>query len=108
MIEIYLKYDNMHIIGVINAFICINNHVNSCIKSILSVFKISRHQKPMISSSSVYQKYSYKVHLKELLKLINCLASSDIKRISEWLDLIFKALHHERKSIKERILIRLA
>ena len=31
MIEIYLKYDNMHTIGVINVFICINNHVNSCI-----------------------------------------------------------------------------
>ena len=37
MIEIYLKYDNMHIIGVINDFICINNHVNSCINSMLSV-----------------------------------------------------------------------
>ena len=30
MIEIYLKYDNMHTIGVINAFICIDNHVNAC------------------------------------------------------------------------------
>ena len=36
MIEIYLKYDNMHIVETINAFICINNHVNSCIKCILS------------------------------------------------------------------------
>ena len=36
MIEIYLKYDNMHKIGVINAFICINSHVNSCINSMLS------------------------------------------------------------------------
>ena len=35
MIEIYLKYDNIHTIGVINAFICINNHVNSCIKCML-------------------------------------------------------------------------
>ena len=37
MIEIYLKYDNMHTFRVINAFICINNHVNSCINSMLSV-----------------------------------------------------------------------
>ena len=36
MIEVYLKYDNMHINGTINAFICIKNHVNSCIKWILS------------------------------------------------------------------------
>ena len=37
MIEIYLKYDNMHTFGIINTFICINNHVNSCINSMLSV-----------------------------------------------------------------------
>ena len=36
MIEMYLKYANMHTIGTINAFICINNHVNSCIKCMLS------------------------------------------------------------------------
>ena len=38
MIEIYLKYDNMHTIGVINAFIYINNHVNSLINPMLSTF----------------------------------------------------------------------
>ena len=37
MIEIYLKYDNMHTYRVINAFIRINNHENSCINSILSL-----------------------------------------------------------------------
>ena len=37
MVEMYLKYDNMHTIGTINAFICINNHVNSCIKCMLSI-----------------------------------------------------------------------
>ena len=31
MIEIYLKYDNMHTFRIINAFICINNHVISCV-----------------------------------------------------------------------------
>ena len=36
MIEIYLKYDNMNTIRTINAFICINNQVNSCINSLLS------------------------------------------------------------------------
>ena len=39
MIEIYLKYDNMHTFGVVNVFICINNHVNSCIISMLSKIK---------------------------------------------------------------------
>ena len=38
MIEIYLKYDNMHIIRTINAFICINKHINSCINNMLSLF----------------------------------------------------------------------
>ena len=38
MIEIYFKYDKMHIFGMINAFIYINNHVNSCINSMLSVW----------------------------------------------------------------------
>ena len=33
----YLKYDNMHINGIINTFICINNHVNSCTNCMLSV-----------------------------------------------------------------------
>ena len=37
MIEIHLKYNNMHIFGMINAIICINNHVISCINSMLSV-----------------------------------------------------------------------
>ena len=39
MREIYLKYDNMHTIGIINNFICINNHVNTCIKCMLSRIK---------------------------------------------------------------------
>ena len=37
MIEIYLKYDNMYTIRIINAFIWINNHINSCINSMLSI-----------------------------------------------------------------------
>ena len=37
MIEIYLKYDNMHTNGIINVFICVNNHVNLCIKYMLSI-----------------------------------------------------------------------
>ena len=39
MIEIYLINDNMHRIRTINAFIFINNHVNSCINSMLSDIK---------------------------------------------------------------------
>ena len=37
MMEIYLKFNNMHILGMINALICINNHVISCINIMLSV-----------------------------------------------------------------------
>ena len=37
MIEIYLKYDNMHKFGILNVFICINNYVISCINSMLSL-----------------------------------------------------------------------
>ena len=36
MIEIYLKYDNMYTFGISYAFICVKNHVNSCINSMLS------------------------------------------------------------------------
>ena len=36
IIEMYLKYDNMHTIGTINGLICINNYVNSCINCMLS------------------------------------------------------------------------
>ena len=39
MIEMYLKYDNMHINRRINAFICINSHVNSCTNCMLSIPK---------------------------------------------------------------------
>ena len=37
MIEMHLKYDNMHTNKIFNAFNCINNHVNSCINCMLSV-----------------------------------------------------------------------
>ena len=42
MIEIYLKYDKMHTIRTINAFICLNNHVNSCINNMLSTLSYNR------------------------------------------------------------------
>ena len=37
MIEIYLKYDNMHTFGMINALNYINNYVNSSINNMLSL-----------------------------------------------------------------------
>ena len=40
MIEILLKYDNMHIIRVINALNCINNHIIICINSMLSLIML--------------------------------------------------------------------
>ena len=39
MIEMYLKYDNMHTNRIFNALDCINNHVNSCINCMLSIHK---------------------------------------------------------------------
>ena len=38
MIELCLKDDNMHIFVMINALICINNYVITCINSMLSIF----------------------------------------------------------------------
>ena len=61
----------------------------------------------MILSSSMYEKTYLQVSLKEFLKLFKCLASSGIHTISGWLDLLFKALHQERKRRKDKILTRL-
>ena len=36
-IEMYLKYDDMHTNRIFNALNCTNNHVNSCIKCMLSL-----------------------------------------------------------------------
>ena len=46
--------------------------------------------------------------MKEFLKLFKYLASSSIHKVSEWLDLLLKALYQERKRRKERIPTRLA
>ena len=59
-------------------------------------------------SSSMNEKTYLQVSLKEFLKLFKCLASSSIHTVSGWLDLLFKALHQERKRRKERIPTRLA
>ena len=53
------------------------------------------------------RKHTYKVSLKEFLKLFKCLASIGIHTVSGWLDVLFKAFHQERKRIMERIPIRL-
>ena len=76
--------------------------------SLNQIFKILRHQEHMILSSSMYERTYLQVSLKEFLKLFKCLASSGIHTISGWLDLLFKALHQERKSRKEIIPTRLA
>ena len=41
MIDMHLKCDNMHLNGIFNALICINNHVNSSTNFMLS-FILSR------------------------------------------------------------------
>ena len=43
MIEMYLKYDIMHAIGTINAFIRITNHINSCINCMLSLSDLENY-----------------------------------------------------------------
>ena len=43
------------------------------------------------------RKHTYRVILKEFLKLFKCLASSGIHTISRWLDLLFKVVHQEGK-----------
>ena len=75
--------------------------------SLNRIFKTLRHQEQMILSSNMYSKTYLYVSLKEFLKLFKCLASSGIHTVSGWLDLLFKALHQERKRIKERIPTRL-
>ena len=47
------------------------------------------------------------VSLKDFLKLFKCLAFSSIHTVSGWLDLLFKALHQERKRREKRIPTRL-
>ena len=37
MMNMRSKYDNMHMNGMLNALICINNHVNTIISFMLSV-----------------------------------------------------------------------
>ena len=77
-------------------------------KTLNRTFKIPSHQEQMILSSSMNDKTYLQVSLKEFLKLFKCLASSGIHTVSGWLDLLFKALHQERKRRNERIPTRLS
>ena len=54
------------------------------------------------------RKHTYRLSLKEFLKPFKCLASSGIYTVFRWLDLLFKALHQERKRRMKRIPTRLA
>ena len=77
-------------------------------KTLNRIFKIPSHQEQMILSSSMNEKTYLQGFLEEFLKLFKCLASSGIHTVSGWLDLLFKALHQERKRRMERIPTRLA
>ena len=57
MIEILLKYDNMHIIGVINALNCINNHIITCINSMLSALTSLLSARPSTHLGKCYSTY---------------------------------------------------
>ena len=54
------------------------------------------------------RKHTYRFPWRSFLKIFKCLASSGIHTVFGWLDLLFKALHQERKRRKERIPTRLA
>ena len=54
------------------------------------------------------RKHTYRVILKEFLKLFNFLAFNGIHTVSRWLNLLFKDFHQERKRRNERISTRLA
>ena len=71
------------------------------IKADIQNIEAWRIDDPIINN--MYEK-TYRVSLREFLKLFKCLASSSIHTISGWLDLFFKALHQERKRRMERIL----
>ena len=51
----YLKYDNMHTNVIINAVICINNHVNSCTNSMLSRVSVGIHAHTCAREGSKYR-----------------------------------------------------
>ena len=53
MIETCLKDDNMHIFVMINALICINNYVITCINSMLSIFYINTSMLSLLMSHSL-------------------------------------------------------
>ena len=67
------------------------------------IVKALRYQELMLLLSSMYKKTYFNVHLKEFSKLLKYSASSDIHMITRYSDLLFKALHQERKRRKEKI-----
>ena len=117
MIEIYLKYDNMHTIRTINAFICINNHVNSCIKCTVSIIKFKEAMKRFFKMTDVsfscvvktQRRWSKKIYKTELTKIrynnqVLCKYRVDPKRagltlIAEltWSNLGLKGVLNKRK-----------
>ena len=62
MIEIYLKYDNMNTFGIINAFNYMNNHVNSCINSML----LTQHFSVVVKT---HKRRSNKIYKTKLTKI---------------------------------------
>ena len=44
LIDMHLRYDNMHTYRTYNALICINDHVNLCINCMLSVTYITKEK----------------------------------------------------------------
>ena len=84
MIEIYLKDDNMHIFVMINALICINNYVITCINSMLSYM---RAYFQFFSCGTIYMFLCASVmwqHVEHLIALLNHDRRSSLMAWGTW------------------------
>ena len=72
MIEICLKDDNMHIFVMINALICINNYVITCINS-------------MLSGTNLFRSWNMYMKVGQLeLSDIQCVEKSNVWKNPKW------------------------
>ena len=73
MINIHLKYYNMHKNEILYALICIKNHINSCINCMISLLFLnnSKYMNVIIK----YPDISLLLHVIKIYDCINCMLS---------------------------------